>query len=122
MCFSYNFNICTAACSDLILSTITTPTPVWEPVDVFNITGNFLSKQRNLKELKTSSNNIKEINNLINIHRYFLKKNPGINFFLDLCEIDEKNYHDGIRFTIFAENVRGEIAKGGRYTSLNEKS
>ena len=32
-----------------------------------------------------------------------------------MTEFDEKNYHDGIKFTFFAKNVRGEIASGGRY-------
>ena len=46
----------------------------------------------------------------------FLSKNRNVNIFLDLCEIDDKNYHSGIRFTFFANNVRGEIARGGRYS------
>ena len=35
--------------------------------------------------------------------------------YIDFSELDEKNYHNGIRFTFFAKNVRGEIASGGRY-------
>ena len=38
---------------------------------------------------------------------------------MDLCEIDDKNYHKGIRFTFFSNNIRGEIAKGGRYFAKN---
>jgi len=29
------------------------------------------------------------------------------------------NYHTGLSFTIFSENLKGEIAKGGRYKTLN---
>jgi ATP phosphoribosyltransferase regulatory subunit len=47
--------------------------------------------------------------------------NQNVNIFLDLCEIDDKNYHSGIRFTFFAKNVRGEIARGGRYFVKNSK-
>ena len=33
--------------------------------------------------------------------------------------MNEKNYHNGIRFCFFAKNVRGEIASGGRYQIKN---
>ena len=45
----------------------------------------------------------------------FLKLYNGDQIFLDLTEFDKKNYHDGIKFTFFAKNVRGEVASGGRY-------
>ena len=51
------------------------------------------------------------------------QKNDQI--FLDFTEFNKKNYHDGIKFTFFAKNVRGEIASGGRYkikTKLKEES
>ena len=67
--------------------------------------------------LKINKNYTIEINNIIKIYKFFSKKNFNINFFLDLTEIDDKNYHNGFRFTIFANNVRGEIARGGRYLS-----
>ena len=88
--------------------------------NIFSCTGNFSNKKNQLKKLifdKTSKN---EINNLLNINKVFLKKFPNTNFFLDLTETDNKNYHNGIRFTIFAENIRGEIARGGRYISKNK--
>ena len=34
---------------------------------------------------------------------------------IDFTEIDNKNYHNGIKFTFFAKDVRGEVASGGRY-------
>ena len=40
---------------------------------------------------------------------------------MDLTEFDKKNYHDGIKFTFFAKNVRGEVASGGRY-KINTKN
>ena len=40
--------------------------------------------------------------------------------FLDFTEFNKKNYHDGIKFTFFAKNVRGEIASGGRYKIKNK--
>ena len=58
---------------------------------------------------------------MINIYDFFIDKYPDVNFFLDLTEVDDKNYHNSIRFTIFADNVRGEIARGGRYISNNNQ-
>ena len=87
--------------------------------NIFSCTGNFSNKKNQLKKLVFDKSSKNEINNLININKVFLKKFPNTNFFLDLTEIDDKNYHNGIRFTIFAENVRGEIARGGRYISKN---
>ena len=87
--------------------------------NIFLCSGNFLEKQHNLGKLKINEKNIYEINNLINVYNIFLEKYPNINFFLDLTEVDDKNYHNSFRFTIFADNVRGEIARGGRYVSNN---
>ena len=44
-----------------------------------------------------------------------MKSNDHI--IIDFTEFDNKNYHDGIKFTFFAKNVRGEIATGGRYNT-----
>ena len=87
--------------------------------NIFYCTGNFFDKQKKLDQLKVDKKNIFEINNLINIYNIFVDKYPGVNFFLDLTEVDDKNYHDSLRFTVFADNVRGEIARGGRYISNN---
>ena len=90
--------------------------------NLFSCTGIYQDKKNNLKSLgidKSTSSEILNIDNIITNFSY--KKNVEI--FLDLCEIDDKNYHSGVRFTIFAENIRGEIARGGRYfiDGLNKK-
>lgn len=86
-------------------------------IDIFSCTGNFIYKKDNLESLKINDDNISEIENLKKINKKFLKTYKNVSFFLDLTEVDEKYYHKGICFTIFANNVRGEIVKGGRYTS-----
>jgi ATP phosphoribosyltransferase regulatory subunit len=87
--------------------------------NIFSCTGNLFHKKKQLNKLKVDKRNISEINSLINIYDVFISKYPNVNFLLDLTEIDDKNYHNSIRFTIFADNVRGEIARGGRYISNN---
>ena len=87
--------------------------------NIFSCTGNLFDKKKKLDKLRVNKKNISEINNIINIYDIFISKYPDANFFLDLTEIDDKNYHNSLRFTIFADNVRGEIARGGRYISNN---
>ena len=81
---------------------------------LFNLTGSykdFDKKINNIKlqeSLKLEIDIIKKISKKINF-----KNNDEIT--IDFTEIDNKNYHDGIKFTFFAKDVRGEIASGGRY-------
>ena len=91
--------------------------------NLFSCTGIYKDKKNNLKSLGIDNSTSSEILNIENIVANFSYK-KHVNIFLDLCEIDDKNYHSGVRFTIFAKNVRGEIARGGRYfvEGLNKKS
>ena len=89
--------------------------------DLFSCTGTYSDKKNNLKKLKINILTTKEVSNIQKIVKYFLINNKKVNIFLDLCEIDDKNYHSGIRFTFFAKNIRGEVAKGGRYLIQNSK-
>ena len=82
--------------------------------NLFSCTGIYMEKKNNLKNLGIDESTSFEILNIENIIKNFSYK-KNVDIFLDLCEIDHKNYHSGVRFTIFAENVRGEIARGGRY-------
>ncbi|MDC0497785.1 ATP phosphoribosyltransferase regulatory subunit [Alphaproteobacteria bacterium] len=81
---------------------------------LFNLTGSYrdLDKKINnlnlLDSLKSEINIIKKLSKKVNF-----KNNDQI--IIDFTEIDNKNYHDGIKFTFFAKGVRGEVASGGRY-------
>ena len=81
---------------------------------LYSLTGSF-------NDLDDKINNIK-ISNLLKIEIEKIKKiSKKINFknkdqiILDFTEINNKNYHDGINFTFFAKDIRGEVASGGRY-------
>ena len=92
--------------------------------NLFNLTGNFNDLIKNINKLSISDEIKKEILNVKTIVKMLnFQKNDQI--FLDFTEFNKKNYHDGIKFTFFAKNVRGEIASGGRYkikTKLKEES
>ena len=72
-----------------------------------------------LEKLKVNQATTSAVEELLNIYTYFSNNYPKITFILDLTESNYLNYHTGTRFTIFAKNVRGEVARGGRYTSQN---
>ncbi len=81
---------------------------------LFNLTGSY-------RDLDKKINNFKLLNSLKSEIEIIKKISKKINFknndqiIIDFTEIDNKNYHDGIKFTFFAKNVRGEVASGGRY-------
>ena len=81
---------------------------------LFNLTGSYrhLDKKINnfqlVDSLKSEIHIIKKISKKLNFKNYD-------QIIIDFTEIDNKNYHDGIKFTFFAKDVRGEVASGGRY-------
>ena len=82
--------------------------------NLFDLSGNSNDLIKKISILAVSEIAKKEIENIIKITKNInLKLNDQIIF--DFTEFDDKNYHDGIKFTFFAKNVRGEIASGGRY-------
>ena len=89
--------------------------------NIFSCTGIYNDKKENLKKLVVNDHTLNEIENIKNIVKYFSYNHRKVNIFLDFCEIDDKNYHSGVRFTFFANNVRGEIARGGRYIINSSK-
>ena len=47
------------------------------------------------------------------------KNDKSIKISIDPLENRGFNYHTGLSFTIFSQDLKGEIAKGGRYKTLN---
>ncbi len=80
-----------------------------------------LSKNLNLlNKLKVNKKLSNEIENLIKIISLLKKKFKDISFNIDFCDHTSRDYYYGNSFTIFAKNVRGEIASGGRYLNKYE--
>jgi len=81
---------------------------------LFNLTGNYKDLDKKIKNVKLPHSLLLEIDIIKKISKKInFKTNDQIN--IDFTEIDNKNYHDGIKFTFFAKDVRGEVASGGRY-------
>ena len=85
---------------------------------LFSFTGNSDKFSHNIHDFIVSDRSKKEIEN-INIISSNINLKKEDQFIFDFTDIDNKNYHNGIKFTFFAKNVRGEIASGGRYTLKN---
>ncbi len=82
--------------------------------NIFSCTGSFNKIKHKLSLLNVDEKTRDEINRIRKIADK-LKLKYGDKLYIDFSELNEKNYHNGIRFTFFAKNVRGEIASGGRY-------
>ena len=86
--------------------------------NIFLCTGSFKKVNSKLNLINIDNQTSEEINKIREIANK-LKLSHGDKIYIDFSELDEKNYHNGIRFTFFAKNVRGEIASGGRYRIQN---
>lgn len=83
--------------------------------NLFSFTSESKKSNQKIYKLAISEKSKREIEN-INIITSSIKLKKDDNFIYDFTDIDNKNYHNGIKFTFFAKNVRGEVASGGRYT------
>tara|TARA_B100000579_G_C22806118_1_gene842616 strand:+ start:395 stop:1507 length:1113 start_codon:yes stop_codon:yes gene_type:complete len=86
--------------------------------NIFLCTGNFPVVEDKLHLIEVDSVTKKEILNIRNLIKSLENLNFE-NFNLDFTELVEKKYHEGLKFTFFAKNVRGEVASGGRYKIIN---
>ena len=88
-------------------------------LDLMESSGDYLFASNFLRKLK--------LEGFINdVRDYYLrvidivdKNDSSIKISIDPLENRGFNYHTGLSFTIFSENLKGEIAKGGRYKTLN---
>ena len=86
--------------------------------NIFLCIGSYIKVNPKLDLLKIDDDTSKEIKKIREvISKLNISKKDNI--YVDFSEINEKKYHNGLRFTFFAKNVRGEIANGGRYIIKN---
>lgn len=79
----------------------------------YSFTNNFLSKLK----LEGFFNNVRDY--FLRVIDIISKNDSSIKISIDPLENRGFNYHTGLSFTFFSENLKGEIAKGGRYKTLN---
>ena len=81
---------------------------------LFDLTGSNRDLDKKISNIKLPDSLKSEIESIKKISKKINFKNND-QIVIDFTEIDNKNYHNGIKFTFFAKNVRGEVASGGRY-------
>ncbi len=81
---------------------------------LFNLTGSYRDLDKKINNVELPNQLKLEIDTIKRISKKINFKNSD-QIIIDFTEIDNKNYHDGIKFTFFAKDVRGEVASGGRY-------
>jgi ATP phosphoribosyltransferase regulatory subunit len=59
---------------------------------------------------------------LLNVGKIIKENNSLVNISIDPLENRGFKYHTGLSFTLFSQNYRGEIAKGGRYQTISKET
>ncbi len=96
------------------LKLLTNKKQSFELKSLYQCSGQIKSKKKKILEISSTLDFKEDIKKLIKIaEKINISKNDSIN--IDLFELEDENYYQGVKFTFFAKNVRGEIAKGGRY-------
>ena len=47
-------------------------------------------------------------------------RHPGLQLYLDLCELESYHYHTGIVFAVYSEGTTRALGNGGRYDDIGE--
>ena len=81
--------------------------------------GDATANLKKLKKNKFTKNINNEIQSFIKIISRITKDFPNLKVFIDPLEVDESNYHTGIAFKVFSENLK-ELFSGGNYKVANE--
>ncbi len=74
---------------------------------------------QNLKKKKFSKNIDIEIKNFLRVSKNIKNQFPELKILVDLLEIDKSEYHTGVAFKFFSENLK-ELFTGGNYMVLDE--
>lgn len=88
--------------------------------NLLSCTGSFSEKKIILSKLALDRKTRIATEELLAIYSNFKSKYPEVNFFLDVSENNYLDYHKGTSYTFYAKNVRGEVARGGRYISKED--
>ena len=88
-------------------------------LDLVESSGDYLFATNFLSKLKLEGfvNDVRDY--YLGVIDIVAKNDSSIKISIDPLENRGFNYHTGLSFTIFSENLKGEIAKGGRYKTLN---
>ncbi len=84
--------------------------------------GDYVHAIKYLNELKLGGFLDEVIKYYLKVISIIYKNDQSVKISIDPLENRGFKYHSGLTFTIFSENLKGEIAKGGRYETLRGES
>ena len=87
--------------------------------ELLSIVGLVESNIKKLKKINFPKLTQIEINNFIKVIDKIRKKFPNLNLYMDPLEIDGSDYHTGLAFKVFSENLK-ELFTGGNYKVFKE--
>ena len=87
--------------------------------ELLNLVGLVETNIKKLKKIKFPKFTQIEINNFIKVVDKIRKKFPSLNLYMDPLEIDGSDYHTGLAFKVFSENLK-ELFTGGNYKVFKE--
>ena len=87
--------------------------------ELLSIVGLVEANIKKLKKINFPKLTQIEINNFIKVIDKIRKKFPNLNLYMDPLEIDGSDYHTGLAFKVFSENLK-ELFTGGNYKVFKE--
>ena len=87
--------------------------------ELLSIVGLVEANIKKLKKIDFPKHTQIEINNFIKVIDKIRKKFPNLNLYMDPLEIDGSDYHTGLAFKVFSENLK-ELFTGGNYKVFKE--
>ena len=87
--------------------------------ELLSIVGLVEANIKKLKKINFPKLTQIEINNFVKVIDKIRKKFPNLNLYMDPLEIDGSDYHTGLAFKVFSENLK-ELFTGGNYKVFKE--
>ncbi len=86
--------------------------------ELMDVAGDHLHAIKYLHELKSKGILVNIIDHYLTVINIVIKNDKSIKISIDPLENRGFKYHTGLTFTIFSDELKGEIAKGGSYNIL----
>ena len=91
-------------------------------LDFMKASGDYNHSIKILSRLKLDNFAADARDYLLNVGKIIKENNSLVNISIDPLENRGFKYHTGLSFTLFSQNYRGEIAKGGRYQTISKET
>ena len=91
-------------------------------LDFMKASGDYNHSIKILSRLKLDNFAAEARDYLLNVGKIIKENNSLVNISIDPLENRGFKYHTGLSFTLFSQNYRGEIAKGGRYQTISKET